>query len=54
MSQYFDKDFFRFSLGFLAIVSISLVIILVTKLYGEGQFTKSEKNNANTIQSGDL
>lgn len=46
MSQYFDKDFFRFSLGFLAIVSVSLVIIVATKLYEEGRLVKSEKDNS--------
>ena len=33
MSQYFDKDFFKFLLGFMSIVVISLVIVAVLKDY---------------------
>ena len=33
MSNYFDKDFFKFLLGFVAIIAISLVIILGTEFY---------------------
>jgi hypothetical protein len=33
MKEYFDEDFFKFLLGFIAIVSISLIIILATRIY---------------------
>ena len=33
MSQYFDKDFFKFLLGFMAIILLSIVIIIATRLY---------------------
>ena len=33
MSQYFDKDFFKFLLGFAAIILISCAVILATKVY---------------------
>jgi hypothetical protein len=37
MSQYFDKDFWKFFLGFIAIVVLSLMIIIATKLYEKDQ-----------------
>jgi predicted ferric reductase len=37
MSKYFDKDFFKFFIGFLAIVSLSLIIIIATRLYAESR-----------------
>ncbi len=37
MIKYFDKDFFKFLMGFLAIVSLSLLIIVVTRHYAEVQ-----------------
>lgn len=33
MSKYFDKDFFKFVMGFLAIVTFSLFIIIATRHY---------------------
>jgi len=33
MSEYFDRDFFKFLFGFVAIVSISLAIVLVSQAY---------------------
>ena len=33
MRQYFDKDFFKFLLGFVAIIAFSLAIILVARSY---------------------
>ena len=35
MSQYFDRDFFKFLLGFVSIILLSLVIILVAQIYKE-------------------
>ncbi len=46
MSQYFDKDFFKFVLGFLAIITFSLFIIIATKHY---ESIKAE--TANVIDS---
>jgi len=39
MVKYFDKDFWKFFLAFVTIVSISLVIIIATKLYEESQIS---------------
>ncbi len=47
MSQYFDKDFLKFFLGFIAIISISLVIIFATRFYEE----KSKVQTANVIEA---
>lgn len=33
MTKYFDEDFFKFLLGFIAIVSISLIIIIASRMY---------------------
>ncbi len=33
MLQLFDRDFFKLSLGFLAIVSISLMIVFASRVY---------------------
>ena len=33
MSNYFDKDFFKFALGFVSIILISLAIILAVRIY---------------------
>ncbi len=41
MSQYFDKDFFKFFLRFAAIVSLSLIIILAARMYQDRQYTSS-------------
>ncbi len=37
MTRYFDKDFFRLFMGFMAIVSLSLLIIIATKHYAEAR-----------------
>ena len=34
MSQYFDKDFLKFLIGFAAIIAISCIMILAVRLYG--------------------
>jgi hypothetical protein len=46
MSKLFDKDFFKFFLGFATIVSISLMVIIATKLYSEKQ-----SQTANVIET---
>jgi len=33
MSQYFDKTFWKFLLGFIAIVAMSCILIIGTRLY---------------------
>jgi len=33
MSQYFDKDFFKFLLGFVAIILVSLITLAYSKFY---------------------
>ena len=46
--KYFDQDFWKFSLGFLVIITISVVMIMIT-----GYFEKNrEKGTANVIDSG--
>jgi len=35
MSQYFDKDFWRFLMGFIAIICTSIIILLASRLYQE-------------------
>ena len=50
MSKYFDKDFFKFFWGFLAIIIFSLILIIVGKLYQDkedGQAT----NVANYLEN---
>lgn len=44
MNEYFDRDFFKFLLGFTAIVSISLAVILVTQDY------QNSKNSIEVIR----
>ncbi|HEY0221171.1 MAG TPA: hypothetical protein VGC58_03040 [Candidatus Paceibacterota bacterium] len=48
MSQYFDKDFFKFFTGFMVIIVISLTIILVTRIYE--QRLAGENNTASVIE----
>ncbi len=45
MSQYIDKDFFKFFLGFFAIISVSLVIIIATRIYQDSQITNTVEAN---------
>jgi hypothetical protein len=37
MLGYFDKDFFRFLLGFIAIICTSIIILLASRLYEENK-----------------
>lgn len=46
MSQYFDSDFFKFLLGFLAIIIISVVVILFFQEYRN----KEEEKTQNLIK----
>lgn len=51
MSKYFDKDFFKFSIGFATIISISLIIILATRIYQEQAFMGSEQDTASAVNA---
>ncbi len=44
MTDYFDKDFFKFLTGFLAVIIISLIMVLGTKIYSN----EKEINRAST------
>jgi hypothetical protein len=48
MLKYFDQDFFKFLLGFTAILAFSLIVILVAKNY---QNSELETQTANVINS---
>ena len=50
MSQYFDKNFIKFFLGFAAIISVSLMIIFATRFY-EKKSSASGDNAASAIQA---
>jgi hypothetical protein len=50
MSKYFDKDFFKFFTGFVAIVLVSLTIILITRIY-EQKLTSRDTNTASVIET---
>lgn len=47
MSQYFNKDFFKFLTEFIAIIIISLILILVTQSYRD----VSKTQTTNVIQT---
>lgn len=49
MSKYFDKDFFKFFLGFAAIISTSIIIILAARVYEQGGV--SSDSSASVIKS---
>ena len=46
MSQYFDKNFFKLFLGFVAIIGVSLMIVVATRIY------ESEHVQAATVETG--
>jgi len=41
MSQYFDKDFFKFLLAFIMIIAFSLAIVAGAKIYDSSPETES-------------
>lgn len=43
MSQYFDKDFFKFLLGFVLIIIISCVCILAVRMYQAQRIEDAQK-----------
>ncbi len=50
MLKYFDRDFFRFLLGFVAILSTSIIIILVGRLYQEQALIEETTQTSSIIQ----
>jgi hypothetical protein len=50
MSRYFDKDFFKFLLGFATIIAFSLTVILVAKIY-QGSSEPVQANVVGTTPS---
>lgn len=52
MAQYFDRDFFKFFMGFVTIVAVSLIIIIATRIYDEKLVVApSDTNTANVIDA---
>jgi predicted ferric reductase len=51
MTKYFDKDFWRFFMGFVAIICTSLIILLATRLYQNDAFAGPENQQGNAIMS---
>ena len=51
MFDYFDKDFFRFLLGFVAIICTSIIILMATRLYQEQRVIETESNTGSVINS---
>lgn len=48
MASYFDKDFFKFFLGFTAIICSSLIILLATRMY-QAESTVDENSNTSAV-----
>ncbi len=46
MLKYFDKDFFKFTFGFLALVSLSLIIIIATRYYADSMSQEANVSSA--------
>ena len=51
MTKYFDKDFWRFFMGFVAIICTSLLILIVSKLYQDGALIQGESQSGAVINS---
>ncbi len=50
MSKYFNKDFFNFFLGFLALIVLSLVLIVAGKMYKDNE-VKESSNSAKVLSN---
>jgi hypothetical protein len=50
MTKYFDQDFFKFFLRFAAILSTSIVIILVARSYQNKSEPPKNSDQANVIK----
>ncbi|TSC70485.1 MAG: hypothetical protein CEO12_320 [Parcubacteria group bacterium Gr01-1014_46] len=51
MVKLFDQDFFRFLLGFTAIVCTSLIILMASRLYQEESVIGGEDNAGAVIKA---
>lgn len=51
MTKYFDKDFWKFLLGFVSILSTSIIIILASRMYQDSSDIQSESQAGNAISS---
>ncbi len=51
MSNYFDKDFWKFLMGFIAIICTSLIILFASRLYQDGTLLGGENQEGNVIMS---
>ena len=51
MIKYFDKDFFKFLLGFVSILCTSLIILLASRLYQEEARVSKESNVSAVIKA---
>jgi hypothetical protein len=52
MLKYFDKDFLKFFLGFAAIISVSLMVIVVARVFEARAQEKGPVEQANVIKFG--
>lgn len=51
MTKYFDKDFWKFFLGFISILSTSIIIILASRLYQANEDMTEDTQSGNVISS---
>lgn len=51
MTKYFDKDFWRFFMGFVAIICTSLIILFASRLYQNDSLVKEDSAQGNVIMS---
>lgn len=54
MAKYFDKDFWRFFMGFVAIICTSLIILLVSRLYQEEGLVERGGQTGAVINSAEV
>lgn len=51
MSKYFDKDFFKFLMGFISILCTSLIILMASRLYQEEARVDKDANFSTAVKS---
>jgi hypothetical protein len=51
MTKYFDKDFWRFFMGFVAIICTSLIILFASRLYQDDSLLDSQSQEGSAIMS---
>ena len=51
MRKYFDKDFFRFLMGFVAIICTSIIILLASRLYQDTALIDNNSQSGTAIKS---